>query len=193
MREAREQQGAAAETPAGRDLAFEIEQFYYREARLLDERRFREWLALLSQDVRYTIPTRHTAQVAPERRGGEAMYDPDAELSTPEEPPFREENLFGLSIRVDRAYKVNSWSDNPPPRTRRFVSNVEVEAGEDAASYRTRSNLLLAYSRHGHDNHTYTGLRRDLLRREEGGLRIARREVILDWNVIVAPSLGLFF
>jgi 3-phenylpropionate/cinnamic acid dioxygenase small subunit len=30
-----------------------VTRFLYREARLLDERRFREWLALLTDDLRY--------------------------------------------------------------------------------------------------------------------------------------------
>jgi len=35
------------------DLLREIEQFLYREARLLDNRRFREWIELFTDDVRY--------------------------------------------------------------------------------------------------------------------------------------------
>jgi len=188
---------SASATPLAidRDLAFEVERFYYREARLLDERRFREWLALVTPDVTYTIPVRYTAMVPPERRGKDDMHDPAAEISGPGGNAFREENHLTLSIRVDRAYKVNSWSDNPAPRTRRFVGNVQLEPGDEPGSLLAHSNLLLAYSRHGDDNYTYTAGRRDLLRRAEGegDFRIARREVILDWNVIVAPSVGLFF
>ncbi len=36
----------------------EVEQFLYREARLLDERRFHEWLELFADDVRYWMPVR---------------------------------------------------------------------------------------------------------------------------------------
>ena len=39
----------------------DVEQFLYREARLLDERRFREWLELFAADVRYWMPGRSTA------------------------------------------------------------------------------------------------------------------------------------
>ncbi len=187
----------AAEAPGGvvvdRDLVFEIEQFYYAEARLLDDRLFKQWLGLLTPDVRYTLPTRHTPLPDPEARGEEGMYDPERELSRELEAPYRDENLLTLSIRADRAYKVNSWSDNPAPRTRRFVSNVFAEPAEDPDDYRVLSNFLLSYSRHGKDNFIYTGQRRDRLRRVEGELRIARREVVMDWNVVVAPSLGLFF
>ncbi|MBW2419702.1 MAG: hypothetical protein JRH19_14250 [Deltaproteobacteria bacterium] len=188
-------EAAQAPTRAGvdRDRVFEIEQFYYAEARLLDDRLFKQWLTLLTPDVRYTIPTRHTALPDPEARGEEGMYDPERELSQNLEAPYRDENILTLSVRADRSYKVNSWSDNPAPRTRRFVSNVFAEPAEAPNDYRVLNNFLLSYSRHGKDNFIYTGQRRDLLRRVEGDLRIAGREVILDWNVIVAPSLGLFF
>ena len=36
----------------------EVEQFLYKEARLLDSRRFSEWLELFSDDLRYWMPTR---------------------------------------------------------------------------------------------------------------------------------------
>jgi 3-phenylpropionate/cinnamic acid dioxygenase small subunit len=35
------------------EIIREVEQFLYREARLLDERRFHEWLELLTEDIRY--------------------------------------------------------------------------------------------------------------------------------------------
>lgn len=39
-------------------LIREIEQFLYREARLLDDRQFQEWLDLLTDDIRYWMPVR---------------------------------------------------------------------------------------------------------------------------------------
>jgi hypothetical protein len=39
-------------------LVREVEQFLYREARWLDERRFHEWLELLTEDIRYWMPVR---------------------------------------------------------------------------------------------------------------------------------------
>ena len=40
------------------DVTREVEQFLYREARLLDERRFAEWLALLTDDIHYWVGAR---------------------------------------------------------------------------------------------------------------------------------------
>src|SRR5690348_1828556 len=42
------------------DRQFDIEQFYYHEARLLDEHRYADWLELYSDDTRYWMPIRET-------------------------------------------------------------------------------------------------------------------------------------
>src|SRR5262249_47325129 len=60
----------------------EVEQFLYREARLLDERRFRDWLELFTDDVRYWMVMRSNRYL----RGSKALSnlaparfaDPDA-------------------------------------------------------------------------------------------------------------------
>src|SRR5205085_356998 len=51
------------------DVLREVEQFLYREARLLDERRFNEWLDLFTDDVRYWMGARANPYPRRERRG----------------------------------------------------------------------------------------------------------------------------
>ena len=53
--------GAREAVMRNEDLIREVEQFLYREARLLDERRFHEWLTLFTDDVRYWMPAAATA------------------------------------------------------------------------------------------------------------------------------------
>lgn len=177
-----------------RELQFDVEQFYYREARLLDDRCYRQWLALLCEDIRYLMPSRYVAQRDHAVRGSEAYLAPEREMQTAAatDLPLREENYFVLAVRVDRAYKPTAWGDNPPARTRRHVSNVELiefEGGELTVF----SNFMLNYSRHGQDNFLYSGQRRDRLRVDGGSFKVASREIILDWNVITAPTVALFF
>ena len=43
-------------------LAQEIAEFLYREAELLDERRYDEWLELLADDIRYWMPMRRNVK-----------------------------------------------------------------------------------------------------------------------------------
>lgn len=168
-----------------------ISQFYYSEARMLDERKFQQWLALLSENIVYIVPARHTPFPDPAKRGTEMLLDLEQEISSGLEPPLRDDNYLTLSIRALRSFKMNSWTDNPPARTRRFISNIEAMLDDDG--FDVYSNLLLYFSRYGQDNHTYTARRHDHLRNTPSGLKIVRREVLLDWNVITGPSVGLFF
>ncbi len=168
-----------------------ITQFYFHEARLLDDRQYQQWLALLSEDIIYTMPARHTPMLDAAKRETEALLNIQQDVSQGLEPPLRDDNFFTLSIRVMRSFKLNSWTDNPPPRTTRLVSNIEAVPTADG--FEVRSNLMLALSRYGMDNTIYTARRNDVIRPEGQGFKIAKRTVLLDWSVITAPSVGLFF
>ncbi|MEZ5501428.1 MAG: aromatic-ring-hydroxylating dioxygenase subunit beta [Halioglobus sp.] len=171
-----------------------LERFYFREARLLDNRQYRQWLDLLSQDVRYLIPARVNVQVDNHERGQEHMISVDRELEDEDSMgcPHRVENYVLLALRAERAYKINSWSENPPARTRRLVGNIELMARE-GERLSVLNNFHLYYARPGTRNVLYSGQRRDTLVAQAGGLRILRREVVLDYADIEWPTLGLFF
>lgn len=179
-------------TPVSLEEHYRISQFYYREARWLDERRYQQWLTLLDDAIRYTVPARHTAWLDPALRGTEALLDVAHDTGRGLAPPWRDDSRLTLTIRAMRAYKLNSWTDNPPARTTRMVGNIEAVNASDG-SLETCSTLLLAYSRYGQDNHHYTARRHDRLRREGEDYRIVAREVLLDWNVVTGPSVGLLF
>ena len=170
---------------------YRISQFYYREARLLDERHYQQWLTLLAEDITYTVQARHTPALDPALRGTEALLDLAHDTSSGLAPPLRDDNRLTLTIRALRAFKMNSWTDNPPARTRRFVSNIEAwHSGEQVETF---SNLLLTYSRYGQDNHLYSARRHDVLCRVDQEYRIVRRDVLPDWNVTTGPSAGVMF
>ncbi len=44
------------------DTKREMEEFLYDEANLLDERRFREWLDTLAEDLRYFMPMEYNVK-----------------------------------------------------------------------------------------------------------------------------------
>ncbi len=172
----------------------ELERFYFHEARLLDNRQYLQWLALLSEDVRYLIPSRVNVPVDNRLRGQETMISVERELEGEDSMgcPLREENYLLLMLRAQRAYKINSWSEHPPARTRRMVGNIELMARQgDTLSVLT--NFHLYYARPGNENVIYSGQRRDTLLSLAEGFRIARREVVLDYANIDLPTLGLFF
>ena len=53
------------------ELQHEVSQFLYREAKLLDDWKFREWLELMSEDISYTLRTTPNAQTRDRRRSVE--------------------------------------------------------------------------------------------------------------------------
>ncbi|MCB1689228.1 MAG: aromatic-ring-hydroxylating dioxygenase subunit beta [Halioglobus sp.] len=176
----------------------ELERFYFYEARLLDSRQYLQWLTLLCEDMAYVMPSRVNVQVNNRERGQESMISVERELEGEDSMgcPHREESYLLLMLRAERAYKINSWSENPPARTRRIVGNIELLARDEVGGftgYSVVSNFHLYYARPGSDNVIYSGQRRDTLLAKPEGLRIKRREIVLDYANIELPTLGLFF
>jgi 3-phenylpropionate/cinnamic acid dioxygenase small subunit len=176
------------------ELQLSIEQFNYREARMLDSRQYQQWFALITEDMRYIMPSRTNPMVDNRERGNEDMISIERELEGEDSDgcPIREEGYLQMMIRVERAFKMNSWSENPPARTRRIVGNVEIMA-EDDDKLTVYSNFHMYYSRPGSKNFMYSGQRRDTLLKFEGDYKISHREVIMDYANIDYPTLGLFF
>ena len=170
-----------------------VEQFYYREARLLDGRRYQSWLELVDPSIRYVMPARTNPLVDNAERGNEAMISVERELEGVESEgtPIRDETYPYLQLRVERSFKANAWAENPPARTRRIVGNVEIlDVSEDRLSVTSAFHLF--YSRPGSGNFMYAGQRRDVLLRSEAGFRILDRVIVMDLADIELPTLGLF-
>lgn len=169
-----------------------LERFYFHEARLLDNRQYKQWLELVSPDIRYLMPSRTNLLVNNRERGSEDMISVERELEGADSLgcPIREETYVHLMVRVERAFKVNSWSENPPARMRRIIGNVELmdREGEELS---VLSNFHLFYARPGSANFLYSGQRRDTLVPEGDMFRIKQREVIMDYSDIEYPTLGL--
>jgi 3-phenylpropionate/cinnamic acid dioxygenase small subunit len=177
------------------ELLREIEQFLYREARLLDERRFEAWLALFTDDVRYWMPVRSTRY--PRRSKAIAILDShryeEEELAKESDLAIFDESKETLGRRVARLDTGMAWAEDPPSRTRHTVSNVEVEAGETEAELRVYSNFIVYRNRGETEQDFYVGARRDTLRIVDGTWKIARRTIILDQNVLLAKNVSIFF
>jgi 3-phenylpropionate/cinnamic acid dioxygenase small subunit len=179
--------------PITPELQQSVEQFYYREARLLDNRQYQTWLTLCSESIRYVMPARTNPLVDNKARGTEDMISIEHELEgvDSEGTPIRDESYPYLMLRVDRSFKPNAWAENPPARTRRIVGNVEIkDVLEDRLS--VTSVFHLFYSRPGSENFLYAGQRRDVLLREGAGYRILDRVIVMDISEITLPTLGLF-
>jgi len=169
-----------------------LEAFYYHEARLLDNRQYQQWLALITEDIQYRMPSRVNLLVNNRERGEEGMISVERELEDVDSmgTPIREENYIHLMVRVERAYKMNSWAENPPARTRRIVGNVELMSVEGEL-HNVVSNFHLYYARPGTRDFMYSGQRRDVLIADGDSFKLKSRELIMDYANIDVPTLGL--
>jgi 3-phenylpropionate/cinnamic acid dioxygenase small subunit len=177
------------------DVIREVEQFLYREARLLDERRFHEWLELFTDDVRYRMAGRSNRY--PKSSKAIAILDPDRYV---EEGPAQEDELAildetkeTLAGRVARLETGMAWAEDPPSRTRHLITNIEVEPGAAPSELKVYCNFILYRSRSETEQDFYVGARREFLRRVEGRLKISSRKLILDQNVLLAKNVSIFF
>ena len=175
--------------PASSQEIREIEQFLFDEAWCLDERRFDDWLALFTDDASYWMPTRRAVAKAVVN----SSTSVSEELAAPGETGWFEDSKLTLLARVMRLKGGIAWAEDPPSRTRRMITNVQVEPGAGEGEYRVRSYFMLHRTRHQMERETFVGCRNDVLRRVGGELRIAEREIILDETVLASPNLSVFF
>ena len=86
-----------------------------------------------------------------------------------------------------------AWAEDPPSRTRHLIANIEVAPGDTPLELEVYSNFIVYRSRSETEQDFYVGTRRDALRRVDGALRISRRKITLDQNVLVAKNVSIFF
>jgi len=161
----------------------EIEDFFYREADLLDERRYEEWLDLFTEDTHYWMPLRRNVP----------RDEPEREFTRPGvDANWFDEGKDTLTRRVKQILTGIHWAEEPPSRICHIVSNVQiVRATLDEVE--ARSRFIVYRNRVQTETDFLVGKREDLLRRMDGGLKIARRKIVLDQNVLLAKNLTMFF
>lgn len=167
-------------SPVDRTVQQDIQEFMFREALALDERRFRDWLGFLSEDITYDVPLRVV-------REGLAEW----ELS-PNGRIFQD-NKQTLEVRVRRLETDFAWAEQPPSRTRHYVTNVLIDAGEQDGEYEVSSYCLIYRSRGDSIEPNFVSVfRKDLVRKTSDGYQIARRWAAIDQAVINAHNLSIF-
>lgn len=173
----------------------EIEQFLYREARLLDERRFHEWLELLAHDVHYWMPMKSNRYPRKSKaiKILDREKDVDREVTREDELALLDESKATLERRVARLDTGMAWAEDPPSRTRHLITNVLVEGDHRASEVTVYSNFIVYRTRAEREEEFYVGSREDVLRRTGDSWQIARRKIVLDQNVLLVKNVSIFF
>ena len=169
-------------------LKEEVEEFLYQEAELLDERRYEEWLSLLTDDVRYYMPMRRNVKF------GEL----DREFTREgQDINWFDEGKDTLTRRVNQIQTGIHWAEEPLSRICHMVSNVQVLEATPSASnpqeVKVKSRFMVYRNRVQTETDFLVGKREDVLRRADGGWQVSQRRIILDQNVLLAKNLTFFF
>jgi len=166
-----------------------VSQFLYREARYLDERRYRDWLGLLDDEVRYWMPIRRVP-VFDTTTTDRAI---DHELTGRDQLAYFDDDRATLELRVNRIECGLAWAEEPPSMFRRVIANIEVVPQDEPHVVRVHSNVVLYRSRFADKQETLVGHRTDLIRDASDGLRLSDRTVVLEGTVVGACNITTFF
>jgi 3-phenylpropionate/cinnamic acid dioxygenase small subunit len=149
----------AAPVIAARREEFEL--FLFHEAKLLDERRFRDWMGLFAEDGTYWVP------------------------SVPnQESPFNQTSLFYddstlMKTRIDRLEHPRIHVQTPPSRTAHIVGNTTIEdADETKGEYLISSTVIMVESREDHQR-LFAGRQYHRLRQNGADFLIVQKRVNL--------------
>jgi p-cumate 2,3-dioxygenase subunit beta len=146
----------------------EVEDFLYHEAALLDAWRLDEWLALLTEDATYRVPSNDQPQSDPKT----ALF-------------IIADDIRRIRARVTRLKDPHAHAESPRSRTRRLISNVRIV---ESSPLRVEANFVVYRFRGNEDVRQYVGRYRYTLEPRNGALRIQAREAILD--AMELASLG---
>jgi 3-phenylpropionate/cinnamic acid dioxygenase small subunit len=164
-------------------LTAEVTDFLYREADLLDERRYTEWLDLLAEDYEYAVPLRMNVRYEDVAQREQTVAG--------EEVCWFDEGKATTELRVAQLATGKHWAEEPVSRVTHLVGNVRlvsVELPEVEVSCR----FVVYRNRVADETDFLVGRRTDRLRRTADGWQVARRRLLLDQSVLLAKNLSVF-
>jgi len=159
-----------------------VEAAYRHEAALLDANRLAAWYEWLHDDFRYEVPIPLTSE-----QYGEPRYSERGLLAVESKP------TIALWIkRLSEGLVRSAYAENPPVRTRRFITNVRVHS-DKAGVLQVSSYVLLGWNPRGEPPTFATGERRDVLVEHGDRLLLKERRVLLDSDVVHLGHLRIVF
>src|ERR1700753_556637 len=169
------------------ELKQDVEDFLYMEADLLDQRMFREWLDLLAEDLVYFMPIRRNVKFG--------QHAEKENTRQGEGTSWFDEDKWPLGKRVEQILTGVHYAEEPLSRVTHMVGNVRLldvrPSVEEAQDVTVGRRFLVYQNRVEYENFTFIGRRTDELRRVGTSWQIARREIILEQNVLLAKNLSI--
>lgn len=164
-------------------LLAEVTDFLHREADLLDERRYEEWLGLLADDYQYSVPLRMNVR-----------YNEVAEreqTKAGEEICWFDEGKETTELRVAQLATGKHWAEEPVSRVTHLVTNIRLTSTE-LPEVEVSCRFIVYRNRVADESDFLVGRRRDRLRRTGDGWQVCRRQLLLDQSVLLVKNLSVF-
>lgn len=161
---------------------YRVEQYYFREAEMLDSYDYDAWLELFTDKIRYWVPSRFNRM----------RHDAGSTTSTHDEFSLFDDDKTTLGWRVRQQQLNTHWAENPRSRIRHLITNIRVDTPDQAGRLSARSNFLCYRNRMRDEVDIWVGERQDVLIEIDGALRIDSRTVYLDQSVILSKNLNVF-
>ena len=164
------------------DLIISLQQVLYKEARLMDQERYSEWVEMLAEDLHYFMP------------GIETRYrrDETDQIGDQTRMAYYNDNLDDLKKRLRRLETGTAWSEDPATRYTHLITNVEVELRDQEDHFRVYSNFLAYRNRNERDQDTLLGNREDLWRRKGSSFELVKRLIVLKQNILLSKNLNVY-
>ena len=176
--------GTPSRLAAPAEIREEIRDFLHREAEMIDDRRFGEWLSLVAEDFTYRMPV----PVTPDNPAA-PHYDPRAFII--------DENRGTLVEHWFRRFEPDmwemAWSENPPVRYRHFLTNLRVWETDEPDVFDVRSNIIVTGTRQSDQPTVLYAERFDTIARHGDGLLLHSRFVVPESTVIDFSQLRVVF
>lgn len=157
-----------------------IEAFIYHEAELLDNQQYDQWLALWDEQASYQMPVRvtHTKrQKDQEFQQNFGHFDETKEM---------------LAMRIKRLSTSTAWAEDPPSRTRHFVTNLRISP-LDENQYELKTNLMLYRNRSDNAGHDLLSAERhDIIHKTNGQWQLLKRVIYIDQATLGTLNLSIF-
>ena len=175
--------------PAYYHLKADVEDFYFREADLLDDRRFRDWLDILADDITYFMPIRRNVKF------GQHAARENTKIG--EGISWFDEDEWTLTKRVEQILTGVHYAEEPLSRICHMVSNVQIRAVrpdlEQIREIDVTSQFLIYQNRAEYETYTFVGRRNDMLRMTDAGWKVARRKSCSSRISCLPNNLTMFF
>lgn len=139
----------------------EVEQFLFKEARLLDDREFESWAELFLDDGIYWVPAKPAQK---SHKDHVSIFYDDKET---------------MRLRIQRLRHRGIHIQTPHSVTCHLVSNIVLEAPENPDEIKVCANVIMVEDRLHSDQRLFAGRATYRLRRVDGNLRIVSKRVDL--------------